>query len=311
MKNLAVFLFCLAFASSGLFAESVSRKDISVRMNEKIVSTLRESQENVYDYNGDGLVNCLDYSCIFKLTWDENYPSEKYSCSLIHNVNDDVMNHLFAQIRDEYYNIIEVETWAQNPNRYLMSENWPVTRYNPRCNRYGETEVWLSKGNRTPYSLKNVERVVSTDKKSYSYKSSVSSGGYISFGYTKCMEKNDTPASEKYGLEFSAESPGDREELFAIFAIDYLKDCRESRNTESVLVGYAWGYGLSRLFQPYFGGTLGVKWNNSFDAENIAFAWKVNGGVRILLSSFSFRTDISYNSIFGMSGTLAFGIWMD
>ena len=137
--------FLLAFCAFGV--ENInSRSRISWSMNKKIVRTLRESQKNVYDYNGDGLVNCIDYSCLFKLTWDKNFPNEKNRCSLIRNFNGKVMNHLFAQVFDENGNVIEVEPWAYNPNEYLMIENWAKQSYNRKFNHYGETERWLSQG---------------------------------------------------------------------------------------------------------------------------------------------------------------------
>ncbi|WP_296333310.1 hypothetical protein [uncultured Treponema sp.] len=84
-KILAVFYsVCLLLS---LFAERVirSRKQISDRTNDKIIRTLREAQSCIYDYNDDGLINCIDYACLFKLTWDKKFPAEKSRCSLIRN----------------------------------------------------------------------------------------------------------------------------------------------------------------------------------------------------------------------------------
>ncbi|MBB5225422.1 hypothetical protein DYE50_03820 [Treponema ruminis] len=310
-KNLVV--LCFVCLISKLFAGNLitSRRQISPRMNEKILSTLQESQLNVYDYNGDGKINCIDYSCIFKLTWDYNFPEEAYRCELIRNHNGDVMNHLFAGIRDENYNIIEVETWAPNPNQYLMCEVWPEGRYNRDFNYYGETERWLSEGNRVRFSWKTTSPPNEnsyTYQSSYSTRSSSSLKGYICFGYTGSLEKGSSSEAEKYGIEFSSETFADAGDIFAIFAVDYFKDYTEGEKIEAFLLGFDWGYGVFDFFQPYFGGTLGVKWNNSFDVENIDFAWKVNGGIRIPISSFCFRADLSYNTIIGTSGTIAAGV---
>jgi hypothetical protein len=76
------------------------------------------------------------------------------------------------------------------------------------------------------------------------------------------------------------------------FHLIYLIDHSEEKTVDSWLVGFDWGYGLLSFFQPYLGGSLGMKWTDSFSWENIGFAWKVNGGIRIPLSSFTVRTDI-------------------
>ena len=52
-----------------------------------------------------------------------------------------------------------------------------------------------------------------------------------------------------------------------------------------------------------------MKWTDSFSWENIGFAWKVNGGIRIPLSFFAVRTDISYGTILGLAGTVAVGMY--
>ena len=76
-------------------------------------------------------------------------------------------------------------------------------------------------------------------------------------------------------------------------------------------MGFAWGYGLLSFFQPYLGGSLGMKSTRmkSTDKEKLGFAWKVNGGIRIPLSSFTVRTDISFGTILGLAGTVAVGMY--
>ena len=76
-------------------------------------------------------------------------------------------------------------------------------------------------------------------------------------------------------------------------------------------MGFAWGYGLLSFFQPYFGSSLGMKSTRmkSTDKEKLGFAWKVNGGIRIPLSSFTVRTDISFGTILGLAGTVAVGMY--
>lgn len=156
-----------------------------------------------------------------------------------------------------------------------------------------------------------------TSSTSTSYSSSNSSnpiGGYFSFGYTGSFNlENETESSffnfNKCGFEFSSETLADQGDIFAIFSFDYLIDHSEEKTVDSWLVGFDWGYGLLSFFQPYLGGSLGMKWTDSFSWENIGFAWKVNGGIRIPLSSFTVRTDISYGTILGLAGTVAVGMY--
>lgn len=156
-----------------------------------------------------------------------------------------------------------------------------------------------------------------TSSTSTSYSSSSSSnpiGGYFSLGYIGTFNLgNETDSSffnfHKYGFEFSAETLADQGDIFAILAFDYIINHSEEKPVDSWLVGFDWGYGLLSFFQPYLGGSLGMKWTDSFTWENIGFAWKVNGGIRIPLSSFTVRTDISYGTILGLAGTVAVGMY--
>lgn len=158
---------------------------------------------------------------------------------------------------------------------------------------------------------------ITTSSVSTSNSSSSSSnpiGGYFSFGYTESINlENETESSffnfNKCGFEFSTETVADQGDIFAIFSYDYLIDYSEEKTVDSWLVGFDWGYGLLSFFQPYLGGSLGMKWTDSFSWKNIGFAWKVNGGIRIPLSSFTVRTDISYGTILGLAGTVAVGMY--
>ena len=140
------FLIVIIFSFITVFSLSaqVSREKISKRMDKRITRTLKELQQTVFDYNGDGKVNCIDYACGFKNLWDKNFPEERQNCQLIRNKKDGVMHHLFVQITDENGQIIEVEAWSSNPNKYLMSENWTSDLYDQKFNIYGETEIWLA-----------------------------------------------------------------------------------------------------------------------------------------------------------------------
>ena len=271
-------------------------------MNRRIISTIQEAQAGIYDYNNDGKINCIDYSCLFKVTWDKNYPNEKFRCELVRNLQGNVMNHLFVRILDEKFNYIEVEPWAHNPNLYLMTENWPKERYSQNYNIYGETEFWLADG-----------RKQNSGQTRETKKSSKPIGTYFSLGYTGSFNlENKTESGffnfNNYGLELSSETMADEGDIFTILSFDYLMNHSEEKTVDSWLLGIDFGYGVLSFFQPYLGASMGMKWTDTFSWDTIGFAWKVNTGIRIPLSSFIVRLDISYGTILGLAGTLVVGM---
>ena len=137
------------------------------------------------------------------------------------------------------------------------------------------------------------------------------SSSIISFGYTGSFFNFIDIDFNKCGFEFSSELLADQCDIFGILSFDYLIDHSEEKTVDSFLVGFAWGYGLLSFFQPYFGSSLGMKSTRmkSTDKEKLGFAWKVNGGIRIPLSSFTVRTDISFGTILGLAGTVAVGMY--
>ena len=137
------------------------------------------------------------------------------------------------------------------------------------------------------------------------------SSSIISFGYTGSFFNFIDIDFNKCGFEFSSELLADQGDIFGILSFDYLIDHSEEKTVDSFLVGFAWGYGLLSFFQPYLGGSLGMKSTRmkSTDKEKLGFAWKVNGGIRIPLSSFTVRTDISFGTILGLAGTVAVGMY--
>ena len=294
MKKIFLLLILL-FANNFIFAQTAitSRNEISDLMNKRVISNIQESQAGIYDYDNDGKINCVDYSCLFKITWDKNFPNEKYRCELVRNVQENAMNHLFVRILDEKQNYIEVEPWSPNPNFYLMTENWPKETYNPKYNIYGETEFWLAEGEKQNYGQKRTAE-----------NSSKKIGAYFCLGYTSGFSVN------KFGFELSSETAANQGEFFSIFSFDYLMNHSEEKNVDSWLLGFDLGYGVLTFFQPYLGGSLGMKWTDSFSLGNVEFAWKVNSGVRIPFSSFTVRADISYGTILGLAGTFAIGLYL-
>lgn len=115
-------------------------------MDDRIKETLVVSQRNVRDFNKDGRVNCIDYSCSFKHEWDLMWPEFKKNCQLVRNQNpDNGMHHLFARVygSDLRGGEVDVEPWARSPYLYEMRWNWNAGYYNPKRNIYGETNLWM------------------------------------------------------------------------------------------------------------------------------------------------------------------------
>ena len=131
--------------------------------------------------------------------------------------------------------------------------------------------------------------------------------GYTGSVFSPDSGKSTFIDSQKFGIQVASETAFRKGELFAAFAFDYLLEHTDEKSVDSWLLGFAWGYCLAQFFQPYAGGSLGIKWEDYFSIENIGFAWKVTGGIRASFSTLCVRGSISYGTILGLSGTLAIG----
>ena len=110
-------------------------------LDNKIIATIKATQQVVHDVNKDGEVNCIDYTTTFKILWDIHYPELKNNCLIVRNKGPG-MHHLFIHIWYKGSHQIEIEPWARNPYRYTMQDNW-TDIYDPKNNIYGETSRWL------------------------------------------------------------------------------------------------------------------------------------------------------------------------
>lgn len=123
----------------------------SEETDNRILHVIKKAQAKIVDIDNDGKINCVDYSLVFKLVWDFEYPNLSDRCQIVRNKSFR-MNHLFIQVLNEDGTAVEVEPWASNPEYYLMVCNW--TRiYNPKHNIYTESEYWLSCANRKKLKL--------------------------------------------------------------------------------------------------------------------------------------------------------------
>ena len=113
-----------------------------------IRKVLKLTGERVHDRDGDGKVNCIDYTLTFKKEWDRILPASR--CEIVRNYHETrlkstSMNHLFVRVKlDTYGEWIYVEPQASyDSSNYRMSDFWGV-KYNPSYNNYGETAYWLA-----------------------------------------------------------------------------------------------------------------------------------------------------------------------
>ena len=141
---IALILFVLFAGMSfmvGPFDQPNKDPVVSEEMDNRIITVMKYIQDYTYDLDKDGLVNCVDYAIMFKLTWDQFYPDLESYCKIVRNKSPSGMHHLFIHIWENTTDI-EIEPWAKNPYKYLMTDNWD-SQYNPKYNIYGETAKWL------------------------------------------------------------------------------------------------------------------------------------------------------------------------
>lgn len=119
-----------------------SARPLPETLETAVTLLLEKSQAGVRDFDGDGKINCIDYTLSFKLLWDYYFDGSKHQCQIIRNYNPPAMNHLFVaiQYRGKWYYI---EPWTKIMSELLMEDVWPAESYNPAYNIWGETEKWL------------------------------------------------------------------------------------------------------------------------------------------------------------------------
>lgn len=139
---LFIILISLIILSAGIgpFGKP-DRPRVEYDTDSKIITTIMQLQLDIRDINYDDKINCIDYTCMFKLIWDQKFPDKAWKCSIVRNKAPGI-HHLFICILDKDNNKIFVEPWSNNPYRYLMEENWS-TIYDPKNNIFGETDYWM------------------------------------------------------------------------------------------------------------------------------------------------------------------------
>ncbi len=113
------------------------------KYRKQILDTLNRTKQYVTDVNKDGEINCIDYSCTFKILWDKMYKSS--DCEIVRNKST-TMNHLFIRTRQyagRSWECIEPQAATRDITKYFMEDFWSPDIYNPMYNIYDETDVWL------------------------------------------------------------------------------------------------------------------------------------------------------------------------
>lgn len=111
--------------TSALADDTIDEKEIkpvsAPELDKKIRQTLK--QRKVYDVNGDGNVDCIDYANVFKNTWEAT--ESPYICELVWNKNPSSgMNHLFVRVGNQDVDWIYVEPQTFYKENYLMQDFW-------------------------------------------------------------------------------------------------------------------------------------------------------------------------------------------
>jgi hypothetical protein len=156
-------------------------------------------------------------------------------------------------------------------------------------------------------------------------------GYYV--GYVRAFDYGDPAADghyvifDKSGLSFSIEDqfPG-AFSLFS-FSVDWLRYAGNERaangtasfTDDSFLFGTALGFPIFSVFTIYAGGGLGFTFREyggysgsggDIPDSRFEFAWKVNTGLRLQVSSFFTKFDVSWGTIIGPAFGLGIGIFI-
>lgn len=107
-----------------------------------ITYILGQTRKRVRDVDGDGKVNCVDYSVTFKREWDKVYSSE--NCEILRCMNYKLQfSHLFVRCRKDRYSPWYMVEPQGTDKDYLIQDVWP-TQINSNNIYYGETQKWLN-----------------------------------------------------------------------------------------------------------------------------------------------------------------------
>lgn len=141
LRIILVLLILLVSAvwSKFLFSEEYHTYYVN---DEYITEVLEATHSHMRDVNNDGLLNCIDYSVVFKQEWDKRFRPE--DCEIIRNDNYvKKWHHLFIRCRKHRKaKWLYVEPQAGKKS-YKMFDFWGDS-FSIAFNKHGETERWLT-----------------------------------------------------------------------------------------------------------------------------------------------------------------------
>ena len=108
--------------------------------------TLNSVIKNIYDVNGDDIINCIDYTLMFKVKWDNFYPDKRHQIIILRNYNVKTgFHHLYIALIDDNYNVYYIEPYTSDPSYYRTIDLWTDKKIDHSCDIWDETNYWLGR----------------------------------------------------------------------------------------------------------------------------------------------------------------------
>lgn len=104
-----------------------------------IRDTLRQTYKLIYDLDGDGRIDCVDYSVAFHVLWYKKYGYNGVCYLTVNQFSPTGMNHMFITIiygGREYH--IEPQ---RHESAYIMEKVWG-SKYDSRYDKYPSYHYW-------------------------------------------------------------------------------------------------------------------------------------------------------------------------
>lgn len=108
-------------------------------LDSHIRDILRQTYELIYDLDGDGSIDCVDYSVAFHVLWYMKYPYDGVCYLTVNQHSPTGMNHMFITI------CYGGREWHIEPQRhessYIMEHVWG-SKYDSRYDKYPSYHYW-------------------------------------------------------------------------------------------------------------------------------------------------------------------------
>lgn len=135
-----VFFFLFVIPMALLGAQPKNAYGIDYELEDEIFNINKQVSEQIIDLNKDGVINCIDYTCLWKILWDKKHADAKHRCIIVRIYNKNI-HHLCVGIYDDYSKLILVETQVVSRNYHV--KYWFSNMFNDDDIIFGETNKWL------------------------------------------------------------------------------------------------------------------------------------------------------------------------